>query len=78
MEVLLVIISILAVIFFPMAIMIWFIDSLISLKRTDKEEDEILYAKRRANFTAASVVFGIIVAIVVMVFYLAISDFSLM
>ena len=78
MEVLLVIISILAVIFFPMAIMIWFIDSLISLKRTDKEEDEIIYAKRRANFTAASVVFGIIVAIIVMVFYLAISDFSLM
>lgn len=78
MEVLLVIISILAVVFFPMAIMIWFIDSLISLKRTDKEEDEILYAKRRANFTAASVVFGIIAAIVVMIFYLAISDFSLM
>ncbi|MBQ9725720.1 MAG: hypothetical protein IJV56_10380 [Neisseriaceae bacterium] len=78
MEVLLVIISILAVIFFPMAIMIWFIESLISLKKTSKEEDEILYAKRRANFTAASVVFGIIAAIVVIVFYLAISDFSLM
>lgn len=78
MEVLLVIISILAVIFFPMAIMIWFIESLISLKKTSKEEDKILYAKRRANFTAASVVFGIIVAIIVMVFYLAISGFGLM
>lgn len=78
MEVLLVIISILAVIFFPIAVMIWFIDSLISLKKTSKEEDEILYAKRRANFTAASVVFGIIVAIIVMVFYLAISGFGVM
>ena len=72
------VVLILSIIIFPFAVMIWFIDSLISLKRTDKEEDEILYAKRRANFTAASVVFGIIVAIVFMVFYLAISDFSLM
>ena len=72
------VVLILSIIIFPFAVMIWFIDSLISLKKTSKEEDEILYAKRRANFTAASVVFGIIAAIVVMVFYLAISDFSLM
>ncbi|MBQ9182730.1 MAG: hypothetical protein IJ143_03005 [Neisseriaceae bacterium] len=72
------VVLILSIIIFPFAVMIWFIDSLISLKKTSKEEDEILYAKRRANFTAASVVFGIIVAIIVMVFYLAISGFGLM
>ncbi|MBR1819019.1 MAG: hypothetical protein IJ780_02675 [Neisseriaceae bacterium] len=72
------VVLILSIIIFPFAVMIWFIDSLISLKKTSKEEDEILYAKRRANFTAASVVFGIIVAIIVMVFYLAISGFDLM
>ena len=72
------VVLILSIIIFPFAVMIWFIDSLISLKKTSKEEDEILYAKRRANFTAASVVFGIIVAIIVMVFYLAISGFGIM
>lgn len=62
----------------PFVVFIWFIDAVISLKKTSKEDDKIIYAKRRANFIAASVVFGIIAAIVFMIFYLSFSNFSLM
>lgn len=77
MKVLLGIILGVSVIIFPIAVLLWFVYSLISYKQTSKE-DKILYAKSRANFIAASVVFGIEVAIVFMMVYLSFSNFSLM
>ncbi|MBQ9681909.1 MAG: hypothetical protein IKH45_02225 [Neisseriaceae bacterium] len=62
---------------FPVLILMWFFWSWITLKQTPKE-DKILYAKSRAQFIAASVVFGIEVAIVFMMVYLSFSNFSLM
>ena len=66
-----------SVVILPIAVLLWFIYALISIKYTSKE-DKIVYAKSRANFIAASVVFGIIAAIVFMIFYLSFSNFSLM
>ena len=77
MKVLLGIILGVSVIILPIAVMFWFVYALILYKQTPKE-DKIIYAKCRANFIAASVVFSIDVAIVFMFFYLSFSNFSLM